>query len=146
MCGVEGVRDWLLLSLYHYCSCSLWHLQRETERKETKDGSSSSSSSTSSSSSEMFFMWKLHQDLTTKRAPCHLQLHGGAHPQSQRGAPHKRQTEKTQPTKSSPRVRSRWQTLKRPGFSHTSLASDQGVLLTSSAASFPPRWHAGACE
>ncbi|KAK5926174.1 hypothetical protein CgunFtcFv8_021767 [Champsocephalus gunnari] len=54
----------------------------------------------SSSSSEVFFMWKLHQDLTTKRAPCHLQPHGGAHPQSPR-----RETDGgRQPTKSSPRV------------------------------------------
>lgn len=74
----KGVRDWLSLSLYHRCSCSLWHLQRETERKEEKEGSSSSS--------EMFFMWRLHQDLTTKKAPCHLQLHGRAHPQSLRSA------------------------------------------------------------
>ena len=49
-------------------------------------------------SSEMFFMWKLHQDLTTKRAPCHLQLLYTAEliPSHSR-AQQERQTEKTQP-------------------------------------------------
>lgn len=61
------------------------HKERQRGRKRKREGEGESSGS----SSEMFFMWRLHQDLTTKRAPCHLQLHGSAHPQSLRSAAHR---------------------------------------------------------